>query len=94
VVESLLHRPCRRPITGRQAQAARDTATLIEESIAKSNDGKSKVDQVATAIRAITEKLSDPPMHNETCPMEVKEARDGDTLARGQALVAPGNLHR
>ncbi len=30
---------------------------------------------------------------NETCPMEVKEARDGDTLARGRALVAPGNFH-
>ncbi len=30
---------------------------------------------------------------NEICPMEVKEARDGDTLVRGRALVAPGNFH-
>jgi two-component system chemotaxis response regulator CheB len=30
---------------------------------------------------------------NEICPMEVKEARDGDTLARGRALIAPGNFH-
>ena len=30
---------------------------------------------------------------NEICPMEVKEAQDGDTVARGRALVAPGNLH-
>jgi two-component system chemotaxis response regulator CheB len=30
---------------------------------------------------------------NEICPMEVREARDGDTLARGRALVAPGNFH-
>lgn len=39
----------------RCAQAAKDTAGLIEESIAKSNDGTGKIDRVATAIRAITE---------------------------------------
>ncbi len=44
-----------RNLAQRCAQAAKDTAALIEESIAKSNDGKSKVDQVAVAIRAITE---------------------------------------
>jgi methyl-accepting chemotaxis protein/methyl-accepting chemotaxis protein-1 (serine sensor receptor) len=44
-----------RNLAQRCAQAARDTATLIEESIAKSNDGKAKVDQVAGAIRNITE---------------------------------------
>jgi methyl-accepting chemotaxis protein/methyl-accepting chemotaxis protein-1 (serine sensor receptor) len=44
-----------RNLAQRCAQAARDTATLIDESIVKSNDGKAKVDQVATAIRAITE---------------------------------------
>jgi methyl-accepting chemotaxis protein/methyl-accepting chemotaxis protein-1 (serine sensor receptor) len=44
-----------RNLAQRCAQAARDTAALIEESIAKSNDGKVKVDQVATAIRTITE---------------------------------------
>jgi methyl-accepting chemotaxis protein len=43
-----------RNLAQRSAQAARDTAALIEESIAKSNDGKVKVDQVAVAIRAIT----------------------------------------
>jgi methyl-accepting chemotaxis protein/methyl-accepting chemotaxis protein-1 (serine sensor receptor) len=42
-----------RNLAQRSAQAARDTAALIEESIAKSHDGKSKVDRVATAIRAI-----------------------------------------
>jgi methyl-accepting chemotaxis protein/methyl-accepting chemotaxis protein-1 (serine sensor receptor) len=44
-----------RNLAQRSAQAAKDTAALIEESIAKSHDGKSKVDQVAMAIRAITE---------------------------------------
>jgi methyl-accepting chemotaxis protein/methyl-accepting chemotaxis protein-1 (serine sensor receptor) len=43
-----------RNLVQRCAQAARDTSGLIEESIAKSNDGEIKVDQVAVAIRAIT----------------------------------------
>ena len=46
-----------RNLAQRSAQAARDTAELIEESISKSNDGKVKVDQVAVAIRLITEEF-------------------------------------
>lgn len=30
---------------------------------------------------------------NEICPMEVKEARDGDVLSTGRVLIAPGNFH-
>jgi two-component system, chemotaxis family, protein-glutamate methylesterase/glutaminase len=30
---------------------------------------------------------------NEECAITVKEAQDGDRLLRGQALIAPGNLH-
>lgn len=44
-----------RSLAQRSAQAAKDTATLIEDSIAKSSEGKGKVDQVALAIRALTE---------------------------------------
>lgn len=44
-----------RNLAQRSAQAARDTAILIEESISKSNGGKHKVDQVAKAIQSITE---------------------------------------
>jgi methyl-accepting chemotaxis protein len=44
-----------RNLAQRCAQAAKDTAGLIEESIAKSNDGKTKLDQVATAVRSITD---------------------------------------
>jgi methyl-accepting chemotaxis protein len=44
-----------RNLAQRSAQAAKDTASLIEESIAKSNEGRAKVEQVATAIRTITE---------------------------------------
>jgi methyl-accepting chemotaxis protein/methyl-accepting chemotaxis protein-1 (serine sensor receptor) len=43
-----------RSLAQRSAQAAKNTASLIEESIAKSNEGKTKVDHVAAAIRAIT----------------------------------------
>jgi two-component system chemotaxis response regulator CheB len=30
---------------------------------------------------------------NQICPMEVKEAENGDSVAPGRALVAPGNFH-
>src|SRR5438105_11415859 len=41
-----------RSLAQRSAQAAKDTAGLIEESIATSTDGKSKLDQVAAAVRS------------------------------------------
>src|SRR5947209_19942322 len=44
-----------RNLAQRCAQAARDTAGLIEESIAKANGGRQRVDEVAVAMRAITE---------------------------------------
>lgn len=43
-----------RNLAQRSAQSARDTAALIETSIAKSGDGKRKVGQMAGIIRAIT----------------------------------------
>jgi len=30
---------------------------------------------------------------NQICPMEVKEASDGDVVASGRVLIAPGNFH-
>jgi len=47
-----------RSLAQRCAQAAKDTADLIEESINKSDGGRVKVDQVAVAIRAITAESS------------------------------------
>ena len=44
-----------RNLAQRCAQAAKDTAGLIEESITKSNDGKTKLDHVAVAVRSITD---------------------------------------
>ncbi len=44
-----------RNLAQRCAQAARDTAALIEESIKTSHDGDSRLSQMAGAIRALTE---------------------------------------
>jgi methyl-accepting chemotaxis protein len=43
-----------RNLAQRSAQAAKDTALLIEESISKSNAGSAKLDQVAESVRKIT----------------------------------------
>ena len=37
------------------AQAARDSASIVDESIGRSNDGKVKLDDVAEAIQAVTD---------------------------------------
>jgi methyl-accepting chemotaxis protein/methyl-accepting chemotaxis protein-1 (serine sensor receptor) len=44
-----------RNLAQRCAQAARDTAGLIEESIATSRDGNVRLDQMAGAVRSMTE---------------------------------------
>lgn len=44
-----------RSLAQRCANAAKETSALIEESIVKSNDGKTRVDEVASVIRQITE---------------------------------------
>jgi two-component system, chemotaxis family, protein-glutamate methylesterase/glutaminase len=80
-----------------------DTSAVI--AIGASTGGTEAIQEVLTRMPAnspgivITQHI--PPVFslafanrlNEICPMEVKEARDGDTLARGRALIAPGNLH-
>jgi methyl-accepting chemotaxis protein/methyl-accepting chemotaxis protein-1 (serine sensor receptor) len=47
-----------RSLAQRSAQAAKDTANLIEDSISKSNGGKVKVDEVASAIHTITDEFA------------------------------------
>ena len=44
-----------RNLAQRSAQAARDTASMIEESIAKSKEGSSKLDRVSSVIHGITQ---------------------------------------
>ena len=46
-----------RNLAQRCAQAAKDTAALIEESVANSSEGKYKVDHVAGMVRTIAEQL-------------------------------------
>jgi methyl-accepting chemotaxis protein/methyl-accepting chemotaxis protein-1 (serine sensor receptor) len=43
-----------RSLAQRSAQAAKDTASLIEDSIGKSREGSQKMEQVASSIRQIT----------------------------------------
>jgi methyl-accepting chemotaxis protein len=43
-----------RNLAQRSAQAAKDTAALIEESIARSREGNGRLDRVAEAVRTIT----------------------------------------
>jgi two-component system, chemotaxis family, protein-glutamate methylesterase/glutaminase len=80
-----------------------DISTVV--AIGASTGGTEAIQEVLTRMPAagpgivITQHI--PPVFslafanrlNQICPMEVKEARDGDTLARGQALIAPGNFH-
>ena len=47
-----------RNLAQRSAQAAKDTASLIEESIARSGEAKAHVDQVVAAIHAIIDESS------------------------------------
>jgi len=47
-----------RNLAQRSAQAAKDTASLLEESIARSQEGAGRVEQVASSIAAITENVA------------------------------------
>jgi methyl-accepting chemotaxis protein/methyl-accepting chemotaxis protein-1 (serine sensor receptor) len=47
-----------RNLAQRSAQAAKDTASLLEESIARSQEGFSRVEQVAHSIASITENVA------------------------------------
>jgi methyl-accepting chemotaxis protein len=46
-----------RNLAQRSAQAAKNTTTLIEDSIAKAGGGRVKVDQVGTSLRSITDEF-------------------------------------
>jgi methyl-accepting chemotaxis protein len=62
-----------RNLAQRSAQAAKDTAGLIEEAIANSEEGSEKVEQVASAIGGITESVT-----------RVKGLMDEISVASGQ----------
>lgn len=71
-----------RNLAHRSAQAAKDTAGLIEESIERSNAGGTRMTEVAAVIRAITESSA-------TVRTAVEEVRAGsDDQAKGIERVA------
>src|SRR5436305_4116216 len=73
-----------RNLAQRCAEAAKNTAGLIEESIAKSNDGNGRLGQVAEAIRAITQNSR----HVTTLVQEVSQGRDEQVRSIEQISTA------
>jgi methyl-accepting chemotaxis protein len=73
-----------RNLAQRSAQAAKDTATLIEESIARSQEGATKVEQVATAISTITTSVT----QVKAIVQEVREASRQQTQGIDQVSQA------
>jgi methyl-accepting chemotaxis protein/methyl-accepting chemotaxis protein-1 (serine sensor receptor) len=72
-----------RNLAQRCAQAARDTSTLIEESVAKSHGGKARVDDVASAIHAVIEESVQIKTLVEEVNVGSQEQRQGiDQIAR------------
>jgi methyl-accepting chemotaxis protein len=66
-----------RNLSQRCAQAAKDTALLIEDSIVKAREGKTRVDQTALAIRVISEQSTQMKMLSEEVNLGSKEQQRG-----------------
>jgi methyl-accepting chemotaxis protein/methyl-accepting chemotaxis protein-1 (serine sensor receptor) len=79
-----------RNLAQRSAQAAKDTASLIEESIAKSQEGAGKVQEVATAIGAITESVT----KVKGIVDEVREASQQQTQGIDQVAQAIAQMEK
>jgi len=73
-----------RNLAQRSAQAAKDTAGLIEESIARAHEGSVKVEEVAAAISAITDSVT----QVKTIVDEVREASQQQTQGIDQVAQA------
>jgi methyl-accepting chemotaxis protein/methyl-accepting chemotaxis protein-1 (serine sensor receptor) len=80
-----------RNLAQRSSQAAKDTASLIEESIAKSNGGKQKVDSVASAIHAVAIEAAKTKELVEQVNMGSREQSKGIAQI-GQAIVQMGQM--
>jgi methyl-accepting chemotaxis protein len=77
-----------RNLAKRCAHAADDTATLIEKSIAKSNDGRTIVDQVTAAIRAISQDSAKVKvLVNEVSVGSQEQTRGMDQVAKALSQV-------
>jgi methyl-accepting chemotaxis protein len=73
-----------RNLAQRSAQAARDTAALIEDSIAKSNDGSIKLQRMAEVIHSITENTGKVKAFiDEVSLASLEEAKGVDAISKG-----------
>jgi methyl-accepting chemotaxis protein len=79
-----------RNLAQRSAQAAKDTAGLIEESIARSNQGAGKVEEVARAIGAITGSVA----QVKGIVQEVREASQQQTQGIDQVSQAIAQMEK
>jgi methyl-accepting chemotaxis protein/methyl-accepting chemotaxis protein-1 (serine sensor receptor) len=79
-----------RNLAQRSAQAAKDTAVLIEESILSSNDGSAKLEDVASAINAITGNV----VRVKTLVDEVSEAARQQTQGIDQITQAISQMEK
>jgi methyl-accepting chemotaxis protein/methyl-accepting chemotaxis protein-1 (serine sensor receptor) len=75
-----------RSLAQRCGQAAKDTSELIEESIAKSRNGKNRVDEVAAAVRSIAADSSQIQILVEEVSQGSREQASA-TAQIGQAVV-------
>ncbi len=73
-----------RSLAQRSAQAARDTAALIEDSISKSNDGGVKLQRVAEVFQGITENTGKAKAFIDQVSLaSLEEARGVDAISKG-----------
>jgi methyl-accepting chemotaxis protein len=79
-----------RNLAQRSAQAAKDTAALIEESISRSQEGSGKVAQVATAIGTITASVSEV----QAIVHDVREASRQQTQGIDQVTQALSQMEK
>src|SRR5262249_21200928 len=79
-----------RNLAQRSAQAAKDTADLIEESIVRSQEGAAKVEQVAGSIEAITTSVN----QVKAIVQEVREASQQQTQGIDQVSQAIAEMEK
>ena len=79
-----------RNLAQRCAQAAKDTAALIDESIGHSTDGKNKLTLVSAAIRSVTESAD----RARTLVEEVKHGSEQQALGIEQVARAISQMEQ
>ncbi len=79
-----------RNLAQRSAQAAKDTAVLIEESIVRSQEGSSRVEQVAAAIGTITASVE----QVQGIVQEVREASQQQTQGIDQVSQSIAQMEK